>query len=144
MEAHRISFEIAVSDLDDSSEIAYVSENLRLYVEEKFGPANKRAFTAIARDSKQKVIGGLKGFSHWRWLYINQLWVDQNARASGIGKSLLEAAEKEARARGDRGLYVDTFEAKTRDFYLRAGYREIGAIQDFPVGTSRYYLAKHL
>ncbi len=138
------NFEISVSDRDDTPEAAFISESLRVYIEERFGAAEKKPFVAVLRSQTQEILGGLKGFSHWHWLYISQLWVKENVRSNGLGKDLLEAVEAEARARGDRGLYVDTFEAKTRDFYLKNGFREIGAIEDFPAGTSRYFLEKHL
>jgi GNAT superfamily N-acetyltransferase len=136
-------FAISVSECDDSPEAAFISENLRLYIEEKFGPADKKPFVAIARSKDQEILGGLKGFSHWHWFYIVQFWITESMRSKGFGKVLLEAAEIQARDRADRGLYVDTFETKTRDFYVHNGFKEVGLIKDFPVGTARIFLAKH-
>jgi len=136
--------ELTFSERNDTPDAALISEKLRLYIEEKFGLAHKKTFVAIIRTKDQEFLAGLKGYSHWGWLYIVHLWVDEGMRSKGLGKALLRAAEDQARVRGARGVYVDTFEASTRDFYVKAGFKEVGSIKDFPVGTSRYFLAKHI
>jgi len=144
MKLPRIDFEISVSDAESATEAAFVSEQLRLYVEKKFAPADKKPFLAIAKNPGGEVIGGIRGLSHWRWLYIQHLWVAEAVRSMGLGRELLAAAENEAKKRGNLGLYVDTFEVKTRDFYVRNGFREVGKIPNFPEGAQRFFLAKAL
>jgi hypothetical protein len=38
--------------------------------------------------------------------------------------------------------WLDTFQA--RNFYLRHGYREFGALEGYPQGQTRYFLRKAL
>lgn len=143
MDRSRLEFEITVSDRDDGA--SEISEHLRLYIEEKFAPANRKPFVAIARGPEGEVVGGLTGFFHWRWLYIQQLWVAELARSRGLGRKLLLAAEEKAKESASLGLYVDTFEEKNRDFYFASGFEQVGVISNFPrEGASRYFLAKPL
>ena len=63
---------------------------------------------------------------------------------AGLGSSLLATAEHEARLRGCRGAWLDTFEFQARGFYERAGYVVFGEIPDYPPGSARYFLKKAL
>jgi ribosomal protein S18 acetylase RimI-like enzyme len=145
MTVSRNAFEIRESDQDDAvmSDAQVMSENLRVYIEKKFGPANKQNYVAVIRNKETgEVVAGLKGYSHWRWLYIHQLWVAESVRSQGFGSELLKLAEVEAKKRQDLGLYVDTFEEKTRDFYSLNGFVEVGKIPNFPAGGCRFFLSK--
>lgn len=53
-------------------------------------------------------------------------------------------AEDEARKRGAKHAYLDTFSFQALDFYRKYGYEIFGELQDFPVGHQRYYLVKQL
>jgi ribosomal protein S18 acetylase RimI-like enzyme len=88
--------------------------------------------------------GGLFGSTYWDWLYIDLLWVKDELRGSGHGQSLLELAEEEARRRGVKHAYLDTFSFQAPGFYKKYGYRVFGELQDFPPGHTRYFLTKDL
>jgi hypothetical protein len=51
---------------------------------------------------------------------------------------------EEARWRGARNAYLDTFSFQAPDFYQRHGYRVFGELVDFPPGHTRYYMTKQL
>jgi hypothetical protein len=56
----------------------------------------------------------------------------------------MQAAEKEAKRRGAKNVYVDTFSFQAPEFYKKIGYREFGRLKDFPVGHHRSWLTKAL
>jgi GNAT superfamily N-acetyltransferase len=89
-------------------------------------------------------LGGLTGYTHWQWLFVERLWVGAAARQKGTGAQLLAKAEQTARKRGCLGSWLDTFSFQARDFYRRQGYEEFGALLDFPPGYSRHYMWKRL
>jgi GNAT superfamily N-acetyltransferase len=53
-------------------------------------------------------LGGLAGYTHWKWLFVEHLWVEVTARRKGIGAQLLAKAEQTARERGCLGSWLDT------------------------------------
>jgi hypothetical protein len=57
---------------------------------------------------------------------------------------MLAAAEAEAKARGCRGAYIDTFSPVALKVYRRAGYEPFGELKDFPAGRTRVFLQKKL
>jgi len=84
------------------------------------------------------------GATYWDWFYINLMWVKDELRGHGYGHRLLTLAEDEARRRGAKNVYLDTFSFQAPDFYKQHGYQVFGELQDFPPGHQRYFLTKHL
>ena len=99
-------------------------------------------YVLLAPDGE--VVAGVIGATHWNWLYINLMWVRKDLRGCGYGSRLLELAEQEARKRGARDAYLDTFSFQAPEFYKRRGYHVFGELQDFPTGHTRYNLTKKL
>jgi ribosomal protein S18 acetylase RimI-like enzyme len=133
----------------------------RLRVESTIGPAkreiykqlgafNKRACgndyqpLAITLRQGDEIVGGLIGETYWGWLHINSLWIAENQRRKNLGKALIEKAEAEARKRGVRNVFLDSFTFQAPKFYMKLGYREFGRLKEFPVGHERIWLTKAL
>jgi ribosomal protein S18 acetylase RimI-like enzyme len=64
-------------------------------------------------------------------LYINRMCVEPGIQKRGLGKSMVEFAESEARRRGLRGLRLDTAKPFERlvGWYLKLGFEIIGETQ---------------
>lgn len=92
----------------------------------------------------EEIVGGILGEVYWDWLYIDLLWVRDELRGQGYGHQLLEIAEAEARQRGAKNAYLDTFSFQAPNFYARHGYQVFGELQNFPPGHQRYFLTKQL
>ncbi|BDV35895.1 GNAT family N-acetyltransferase [Methylocystis iwaonis] len=126
----------------EAAESAEVAANLGAEIAARFGPREEAPLSLALRDAGGALQGGLNGVIHWRWLYIRHLWVAPEWRSQGFAKSLIAAAEREARARGAIGAYIDTFDPAVAGFYERLGYLRCGEIADFPPGAQRIYLSK--
>ena len=77
------------------------------------------------------------------WMYITLLWVSDDLRGQGFGVKLMKAAEKEARRRGIKRAWVDTFSFQARSFYEKLGYEEFGTL-DYPPLHKRHFMRKVL
>ncbi|MDX9956267.1 MAG: GNAT family N-acetyltransferase, partial [Anaerolineae bacterium] len=84
------------------------------------------------------------GETHWDWFYVNLMWLPEELRRHGYGKQLLALAEEEARRRGARHAYLDTFSFQAPEFYKKYGYQVFGTLENFPQGHQRYFLTKDL
>lgn len=91
-----------------------------------------------------RIEGGVLGETYWAWLYIDLLWVEEGLRGQGYGRKLMLRAEEEARRRGAKNAYLDTFSFQALDFYRRLGYEVFGELPDFPPGERRYFMRKAL
>ena len=90
------------------------------------------------------IVGGLYGETYLNWMYISLFWLADEFRGKGFGSKIMRMAEKEARKRGARNAFVDSFSFQAPGFYKKLGYREFGKLKDFPAGHSRSFLTKAL
>lgn len=95
-------------------------------------------------DECGKKLAGLTGETFGNWLCIKYLYVDEKLRGQGIGTQIMELAEKEARSRGCRYAFVDTFSFQAPGFYKKLGYQEVFALTEYPYTGARYYYTKEL
>ena len=81
--------------------------------------------------------GGESGYS--RAASLTSLWVDQSARGSGVGDSLIGAVTAWARDAGYQQLMLWVTEGNTNaeKLYQRHGFRRTGAIQPVVAGEDR-------
>jgi GNAT superfamily N-acetyltransferase len=105
-------------------------------------PLDAQRFALLLHAQDGGLGGGLFGVLAWQWLFVQALWVDDAWRRRGIGRALLSRAEAHAMAARCHSVWLDTFQA--RDFYLALGYRDFGALEDYPQGQTRWFLRKRL
>lgn len=108
------------------------------------GDEHAKRLCFVLKGPDQAVVGGVIGITYWDWLYIDLMWIQEELRGHGFGHKLLTLAEEEARGRGAKNVYLDTFSFQAPDFYKKHGYRVFGELQDFPPGHQRYFLTKQL
>ena len=75
---------------------------------------------------------------------VHTLWVSEAHRKAGHASRLLNAAETEARRRGCKHAFLDTFSFQARGFYQKLGYSEFGRLEEFSGEHDRHYLHKRL
>ncbi|CCV12120.1 GNAT family N-acetyltransferase [Mesorhizobium sp. STM 4661] len=125
-------------------ELAVLGERLSAFNDSDVGASRRKALAVFVRDEQGKVVAGISGYTAWGWLYVQWLWVDERLRGQHMAGRMLDAAEREAVARGCHGALIDTFNPKAEKAYERQGYRPFGILPDFPVGRSRVFLQKKL
>ena len=105
---------------------------------------DRQPLAVLIRDTDGKVTGGLSGFTAWGWLFTQMLYIPDTLRGTGMAGNILAKAEEEAKARGCRGAWIDTFNPQALRAYLRQGYEVFGELEDFPEGRTRSFLRKIL
>lgn len=138
MNTYRITLEPSPSEAD----IRTVKRHLLEFNNQHAEPEHYQSLALFVRDESEQVVGGLLGYTHWRWLFVQNLWVDDSLRGSGYGRELMLAAEREAQARGCRHAYLDTFDFQALGFYQKLGYELFGQLEDYPPGHTKYFLQK--
>jgi GNAT superfamily N-acetyltransferase len=89
------------------------------------------------------VLGGLTGKTAYDWLFIQLLFVPDEMRRQGVGRALIEQAERIAKEPGCIGAWLDTFNFQSGAFYENLGYSLFGEISDHPTGGARYFPRKY-
>ena len=135
-------FELTASPSPE--ELAAITDALTAFNTGDVGPSDRRPLAVLIRDTDGKVTGGLSGFTAWGWLFIQMLYIPDTLRGTGLAGRILAKAEEEAKARGCRGAWIDTFNPQALGAYLRQGYEVFGELADFPEGRTRSFLRKNL
>ncbi|WP_374668642.1 GNAT family N-acetyltransferase [Ramlibacter sp.] len=121
-------------------------------IDEGLGAAND-AFAPLAdvqplgvdaHDAAGRLLGGANGRTWGDCAELQQLWVAPAHRRRGLGAAIVRRFEAEARARGCRLVYLDTFSFQAPAFYQSLGYRVASAIDGLGGGAVKYAMRKAL
>ena len=77
-----------------------VRDGLALYNVARTGQEYWRPVKLFVRDNNGLIRGGLLGDIRGGWLHATILWLEESLRGNGLGRSLMEMAEIEARDDG--------------------------------------------
>jgi GNAT superfamily N-acetyltransferase len=124
------------------ADIRTVKHHLVAFNNQHAEPEHYQSLVLFVRDPAEGLVGGLLGYTHWRWLFVQNLWVAESLRGLGLGQQLMQSAEREARTRGCRHAYLDTFSFQALGFYQKLGYELFGQLDDYPPGHTKYFLQK--
>ena len=129
----------------EAIQIGSLSRLLRLSGRKKWlYDISTRFFRITPGSADQEIVGGLLGETYWEWFYVDLIWVKVELRGQGYGKQLMEISEAEARRRGAKNAYLDTFSFQAPGFYEGLGYEIFGELDDYPPGHRRYFMKKKL
>lgn len=90
------------------------------------------------------LIGAVAGYTWGGICEIRQVWVEETHRGQGIGRQLMQAALREAGARGCAYVYLATYEFQAPEFYRRLGFAELARVTDKPVGHTEIIMRHSL
>ncbi|MGF1718455.1 GNAT family N-acetyltransferase [Vibrio kyushuensis] len=107
-------------------------------------PYQKDRLNWTVKDDSGKLVAAITADLLWGWLYIDELWVDESCRGTGMGKQLMSKAEHHAKSKGLSGIWLWTQSWQAPGFYQSLGYEEFTRFEDFPKGHSRIGLRKYL
>ena len=105
---------------------------------------NPKDLGIYLQDETSKKLAGLIGNTHGNWLFVKFLWVSEELRGQNIGSKILKKAEETAKERGCKYVFLDTFSFQAPMFYKKYGYKEVFALEEYPITGKRYYFTKSL
>jgi ribosomal protein S18 acetylase RimI-like enzyme len=141
----RDEFELELSAQPGQDDIQVLNDGIEQFNRStSFGRDRVKVPVAVWLRRHGRVLGGAYGDTHYGWLYLSALWVDEEARGQGWGSRLVGRFEAEGAARGCHGAWVDTYGFQAPNFYERVGYQEFGRLEEFPPGSVRHFYWKPL
>ena len=136
-------FDYLIEDDPDPERVRQLVSGLVAFNDSRAELENRQPLGVFVRRDDE-MIGGVDGYTHWRWLYVSHLWVHDDVRGEGVGSHLMSTIEARGRLRGCRGAWLDTFSFQAPGFYESIGYQPFGKLPDFPPGSRRHFLWKPL
>ena len=126
------------------ADVRFLEDRLYEYNVTQTGVDDGQWLAIFIRDDQQTIRAGIEG---WTWCgscYIRSLWVHETLRGQGYGTQLLQAAEREAVARGCRHMVLDSYSFQAPGFYQKLGYEAFAVLDEHPRQHRNFYLHKRL
>jgi ribosomal protein S18 acetylase RimI-like enzyme len=136
--------QLMVIEEPSGEDIAFLAERIYEHNMTQTGLRDGRLFGIFVRGEAGSIVAGLDGWTWGGCLYVDHLWVHEGLRGQGHGSRLLEAAERDAAARGCRYVLLSTYSFQAPDYYRRHGYEVCAVVEDYPPGHAQYYMRKSL
>jgi GNAT superfamily N-acetyltransferase len=136
--------ELLVDDQPLPADVQFLEDRINEFNFVTTGSRDGRLLSSFVRDDAGQIIAGLYG---WTWAgccEVRFLWVQDSLRGQGYGSRLLQAAEREALARGCETIVLATHSFQAPLFYQKHGYQIVGEFRNYPRGYSQFFLQKHL
>ncbi len=141
-----MTWTIRLVDQPDPEVAVAIGTPLARFNDRLVGQPDQRRFLAVtlAAPDSDAVAGGLWGWTIRGYLHVDLLFVPENARGGGIGRALMQEAEREAVRRGCHAAWLSTYSFQAPGFYQKLGYRVFGELPDYPPGHRSIFLTKRL
>jgi ribosomal protein S18 acetylase RimI-like enzyme len=121
---------------------SFLDERIYEFNVQSTGLRDGRLFSSVIKDESGNVIAAINGHTWGGCCHIVHLWVHESKRRHGIGRALLQLAEKEAIGRGCTQALVFTHSFQAPAFYERLGYLRQASIPDYPKGHAQHVYLK--
>ena len=137
-------YQIVYIEKPEESAWGIIGNGLDAFNKQHGGEYGFQRLCFVVQTADGEIVGGVLGELFWEWFNIDLLWVKEELRGRGYGRQLLARVEAEARQRGAKHAFLDTFSFQAPEFYKRYDYTVFGELPDFPPGHTRYYMTKEL
>lgn len=137
-------YEIVYIDKPEEAAWEIIGKGLQNFNIQQAGEEKFQRLCFALRSPDQEIVGGALGEIYWDWFHLDLMWIKDELRGHGYGHRLLSAIEDEARKRGVKNVFLDTFSFQAPSFYIQHGYRVFGELPGFPSGHHRFFLTKEL
>jgi len=135
---------LEITDMIKDQDRETIFQGLLEYNLARIEDKNPKDLGIYFQDETGKKLAGLIGDTHGNWLTIKYLWVSEELRRKSIGSQILKQAEKIAKERGCKYVFLDTFSFQAPLFYKKHRYKEVFALEEYLVTGKRYYYTKTL
>lgn len=96
----RLEYQISEEGPDQERVSEEILTELLRYNAGQAGPLKHKKLVLASRAPDKSLLGGLVGIQYWNGMFIDLVWVHEQARGRGIGTELMKRAEDALRSRG--------------------------------------------
>ena len=112
------------------AELDMIYEDFRLLEISDGVPQREIRRIELVLEEEGRLIGYASGITEHKWLYLTDLWIEENRRRQGLGSRLLRELEQRAAAEGMEHVYLWTSGPGNPQFYEHNGYQSFAVLED--------------
>ena len=120
----------------------FLDASIKAWSDRITGPARRIWYSYAARTSEGDICGGVACYIYREVLLIDTLGLDDAYRGQGLGRQLMDMAERRGRDSGCAFAFLDTMNWQARPFYEKLGYRVFHEFQMEGGKYTRFYMRK--
>jgi GNAT superfamily N-acetyltransferase len=133
-----------IEDPPDPTEVAWLERSVAAaLLEQSPVCAEGGEFTACIR-SGGRMVAGIYGAVFGSTCELQHLFVEPSLRGAGVGRQVMDAAEREAARRGCSQVVLFTHASLGEAYYPRLGYDLVARVEDYPDGDAALWFRKQL
>ncbi|WP_454780773.1 GNAT family N-acetyltransferase [Legionella sp. WA2022007384] len=121
-----------------------INENLKKFNESIIGKYEAKPFIIYAQNDSSEILGGIKGDVFGSLCRVFTVWIHEQYRRKGVGRSLFATLDTFAKTNNCTMIQLDTAEFQAKGFYEKLGYQVIATLPDNFIGYTSYILRKKL
>jgi GNAT superfamily N-acetyltransferase len=137
-------FQVVYMEKPEEKAWEIIGRGLERYNRQKAGDETFQRICFALTNPDGTIVGGVLGEMYWDWLHVDLMWIEEEFRGAGFGHKLMLAIEMEAKKRGAKHIFLDTFSFQAPEFYEQHGYRVFGELPEFPAGYTRFFFTKDI
>jgi ribosomal protein S18 acetylase RimI-like enzyme len=126
------------------TEIGCLEDRLYNHNRRATGRDDGKGLVFVAVDEHGIQIGAIAGYSWAGIAAIKQLWVDEDHRGHGLGRTLLDAAVDEAIVRGCESVWTLSYTFQAPGLYEKCGFERVAELTGWPPGHANIVLRRQL
>lgn len=132
-------------ETDEAEEVANkVLTELLAFNAAQGGDLKAERLVLSVRDEDGALVGGLVAMQYWNGMFVDLLWIHEKLRGRGLGRELMQRAERSLAARGGEIVFLSTWAFQAPGFYEKLGYAAFGTLHGVPPNGSRTWYVKRL
>lgn len=125
-------------------DVQFLEDRIYEFNAEATGIRNGELLGIFLRGARGAIEAGLYGWTWGDCCRIDKLWVRGELRRSGLGRRLVQAAEREALRRGCRQVTLDTHSFQAPGFYRKLDYELWATLEGYPGAHQQLHLRKRI
>lgn len=128
----------------NEQQVESIEDRLNTY-DENYITYKMKGSIKIGIEEDGRIVAGLDAcITAFKILYVSTVFVDEEYRRKGYGKSLIEEMEKRASEMGVNTIRLDTFSWQGKEFYEALNYEIVGSYEDDICGYAEYFFLKRI
>lgn len=142
MEKDKYHFEYQSAPKDEDARFLFEGITAEAALKKKM--ERIKPFGIFIKDSNGRIFGGATGVTYYGCLYLDMLYLKEELRGVGLGKKLMQEAEKLGHERGCSFATVNTMDWEALPFYQKLGYVIELVREGYAKESKMYMLRKEL
>src|SRR5262245_60462371 len=135
---------LVVEGTPDPADLALLEDRVAAAASAAAGVDPEKEFGVFVRGRDDRILAGISAIVWAGCCELQAMWVDEALRGRGLARSLMAAAEDEAKRQSCSLVVLHAYDLLAPGLYERLGYEVSGVVENYPAGSAARWYRKGL